>query len=312
MKLVSIIIPCYNYGWLLAETLDSVLAQTYSNWECIVVDDGSVDATRAVAEEYLHRDKRFRYVYQENKGISSTRNHGIRLAQGEYYQFLDADDLLAPRKLETQVAILEAQPAVDLVYGDVRYFRHGNPDALSRSFNMEDEVWMSKLQGQGLVLVNQLVVRNEMVMNAPLLRAELVSRVGPFSERMHCMEDWDFWMRCAIADANFQYEDTPDMWSLVRIHPTSTSQNNDRMVSFMGEVREQLEKSLLKINAVQALAINKAELRAIRGRNAVYNVERGSLALGARLFWQLARESGRYGYYVHAMAYRLRQRWRKE
>lgn len=308
MNLVSIIIPCYNYGWLISETLDSVLAQTYSKWECIVVDDGSTDTTRSVVEAYQHRDKRFRYLHQPNKGISGARNHGLREAKGKYYQFLDADDLLAPQKLETQVATLDTSPEVDLVYGDVRYFRHGNATIFSRSFNMQDEPWMSKIQGKGLTVVNRLIVQNEMVMSAPLLRNELVRKVGYFSERMHCMEDWDFWMRCAIAGAYFQYQGTPNTWSLVRIHPTSTSQNNDRMISYMGEVREQLDELLKKIDAKEALSINKNELKAIWARNAEYNVERGNLRKGVRLFWQLALDTGRYEYYTRALIYRLRQR----
>lgn len=105
--LVSIVIPCYNQAHYMAETLDSVIAQTYENWECIILNDGATDNTEEVALEYCKKDKRFRYHKHENKGLSATRNVGISLSQGEYLQFLDSDDILAPEKLQKQVSLLE-------------------------------------------------------------------------------------------------------------------------------------------------------------------------------------------------------------
>jgi glycosyltransferase involved in cell wall biosynthesis len=83
MSLVSIIIPCYNYGWLLAETLESVLKQHYAEWECLVIDDGSSDNTKQVAESFATKDARIKYVYQVNGGMSNARNNGLRLAKGK-------------------------------------------------------------------------------------------------------------------------------------------------------------------------------------------------------------------------------------
>jgi glycosyltransferase involved in cell wall biosynthesis len=105
--LVSIIVPCYNYGYFLPETLDSILAQSYTKWECIIVDDGSTDNTKDVATTYLITDQRFRYIYQNNRGLSAARNTGIKLSKGSYIQFLDADDLLQEKKLESQICFLE-------------------------------------------------------------------------------------------------------------------------------------------------------------------------------------------------------------
>ncbi|MFC7670076.1 glycosyltransferase family 2 protein [Hymenobacter humi] len=179
MNLVSIIIPCYNYGWLLAETLDSVLAQTYQQWECIIIDDGSTDTTRVVATSYQARDSRFRYVYQPNGGLSAARNHGLQAATGEYIQFLDADDLLLPQKLELQVALLASHPEYDVVYGAVRYFMHGEPGKLSRSFDMKDTHWQVELSGHGSDLVAAMIPSNIMVVNAPLLRVTSVVALDP-------------------------------------------------------------------------------------------------------------------------------------
>lgn len=104
--LVSIIIPVYNRGLLIGETLDSVYCQTYSNWECIVVDDGSIDNTEDVVNSFSVKDKRFKFYHRPKtikKGASACRNYALEKSKGELLQFLDSDDLLAKNKLEEQV-----------------------------------------------------------------------------------------------------------------------------------------------------------------------------------------------------------------
>ena len=98
--LVSIIIPVYNAEKYLMETLDSVLTQTYSSWECIIVDDGSTDTSKNIALDFCLDDKRFKYYYQTNSGPSVARNNGVEYTQGDHIQFLDADDVLLPERLE--------------------------------------------------------------------------------------------------------------------------------------------------------------------------------------------------------------------
>ena len=92
--LISVIVPCYNQAQYLDECLQSVLDQTYQNWECIIVNDGSPDHTEEIAKRWLEKDNRFRYIYKDNGGLSSARNAGIREAKGEYLFFLDSDDSL--------------------------------------------------------------------------------------------------------------------------------------------------------------------------------------------------------------------------
>jgi glycosyltransferase involved in cell wall biosynthesis len=98
--LVSIIVPCYNQAQYLDETLLSVLEQTYTQWECIIVDDGSSDNTALIAEKWKYKDNRFIYLYKENGGLSSARNLGLGVAKGAYIQFLDSDDCIEKTKLE--------------------------------------------------------------------------------------------------------------------------------------------------------------------------------------------------------------------
>ena len=125
-SLVSIIVPTFNYDKFIGEALDSVLCQSYQNIECIVIDDGSTDATQKIVIEYQCRDPRIRYIYQDNMGVSAARNNGLRNAKGEFIQFLDADDLIDSKKIELQLSFLVAHPEVDVVYGDGFYFRTNN------------------------------------------------------------------------------------------------------------------------------------------------------------------------------------------
>src|SRR5690349_3602213 len=109
MPKVSVIIPTYNRAQFIARAVDSVLEQTYKDFEIIVIDDGSSDNTQEILKAY---EGKIRYVYQQNKGISAARNRGIQEAKGEYIAFLDSDDVWKPEKLSVQVAILDVNPHV--------------------------------------------------------------------------------------------------------------------------------------------------------------------------------------------------------
>lgn len=104
--LVSIITPMYNAKQYIEATMESVIAQTYENWEMLIVDDGSTDGSDSLVEKYQKKDKRIRYIYQDNEGVSAARNRGIMDARGEFLAFLDSDDLWYPKKLEKQVALM--------------------------------------------------------------------------------------------------------------------------------------------------------------------------------------------------------------
>lgn len=125
MPRVSVIIPAYNGDRYIAETLDSVLRQTYRDYDIIVVDDGSSDTTQQALQPYLPH---IHYVYQDNQGVAAARNRGMNVAQGELIAFLDQDDVLRPDKLAAQVAYLDANPAIGMAHsGWQRIDQHGNP-----------------------------------------------------------------------------------------------------------------------------------------------------------------------------------------
>lgn len=122
--LVTTIIPVYNGERYLQEAIDSVLAQTYGNWELIVVNDASTDLTREITIQYVKSDKRIRLVnHRKNKYRAGALNTGISTASGKYICFLDADDIYFPDKTEKQVEFLDGNRGVDMVYGDMEAFR---------------------------------------------------------------------------------------------------------------------------------------------------------------------------------------------
>ncbi|MCQ9636425.1 glycosyltransferase [Chryseobacterium sp. WG23] len=115
LPLISVIVPCYNQAIYLDECLQSVLEQTYTNWQCIVVNDGSTDHTEETAKKWIEKDSRFLYVYKKNGGLSSARNAGLEKASGAYIQFLDSDDTIHPEKFtkslssETEYPLMVSQ-----------------------------------------------------------------------------------------------------------------------------------------------------------------------------------------------------------
>lgn len=230
-SLVTIVVPCHNYGRFLADALASVTAQSYPFWECLVVDDGSTDNTADVVRAFAARDPRFKYLRCGQRGFGGARNAALSKGAGAYVQFLDADDRLEIHKLQRHVEFLETHPSVDLVYGDVRYFRDGKPDELFASLNATNVPWMPKVAGKGFPLQAALLRRNIMVISSPLTRRAAINAAGGFDEMLLGNEDWDLWLRCALKGQSFHYLEAADTRPLIRLHPTSASADRLRMLN---------------------------------------------------------------------------------
>ena len=123
---VTIIVPTYNYGHLIGETLNCLINQVFKDWEAIIIDDGSTDETEKVVLKYTAIDSRIKYSKQENKGVSVARNLGVKLAKGNFIQFLDADDLISPQKINLQLTALKETKA-DICLVTTKYFDADNP-----------------------------------------------------------------------------------------------------------------------------------------------------------------------------------------
>ena len=174
MPTISVIIPTYNNASVVKEAIQSVLEQTLSDYEIIVVDDGSTDNTREVVRSFS--DKRIRYVYQENRGRSSARNHAIGLAQGEYVAFLDSDDLFMPTKLEKQVACMEKNPNVLLSHTSyIRVNAGGEYIEEVESGTFSGKVYPEIIRGCPIATPTVMVQRNALGAN---MRFEESIRIG--------------------------------------------------------------------------------------------------------------------------------------
>jgi glycosyltransferase involved in cell wall biosynthesis len=277
--LISVIIPAYNYGRFISQAIESVRVQTYANWECIVVDDGSSDNTQQVVAHSVGKDGRFRYVRQENAGLAAARNTGIAHSKGDYVQFLDADDLLESRKLERQIEFLKQHNDVDIVYGDVRYFRTGNPEQLLFSQSGENAPWVVPLSAKGKDVLLTLLKNNFMVVSSPLLRRSVVTDVGLFDGGVKGVEDWDYWLRCAIRDKRFHFQDTEDSRTLIRIHPNSMSTDARLMLRSTLRMHRQLDAA---INDREASKLNRERMAERVGFLGIEEIAAGQMITGIR------------------------------
>lgn len=240
---VSVIIPCYNRAHLLPGTLASLQAQTFRDWEALLVDDGSRDTTAAVVKAWADRDARFKFVAKPNTGVSATRNLGLELAQGRYIQFLDSDDFLAPRKLEEHSRFLDSRPEIDVVYSAVDFFREPRPGHFEFLAGPLSDHFLTE-SGSLLDVLGKLVVQNGFVINSPLVRRSSLAAIGKFDVNLGWVEDWEYWLRLAFSGARFAFLDAPDLRAQVRVHGSSLSNNIRKMVDCSLALRTRIEEWL--------------------------------------------------------------------
>jgi glycosyltransferase involved in cell wall biosynthesis len=225
VPVVSVIMPTLNYAHYLPDAIESLQAQTFGSWECLIVDDGSTDDTSRIVESLAAADPRIRYLRREHVGVAAARNVGIAAARGTYVQFLDADDVLRPDKLELHVAASEAEPAADVVYGPAGFFDDEVPDAIRVWHRGPQPPWVTEPPADvtQTPMLSRLLDVNPLVIEAPLARTAVLRRVGGFDEALGRMEDWDLWLRCALDGARFVAVPSDAPVVLVRVHPASIS-----------------------------------------------------------------------------------------
>lgn len=215
LPLVSVIIPTYNYGRYVGQAIDSALAQSYTNQEVVVVDDGSTDDTRDRLAWY---GDRIRVIHQENQGLSAARNTGIREARGDYVAFLDSDDSFHPRKTELQMAYLKLHPAVDLVGTEM--------------FSDETIVWCPVDPEQlpaTLITLKAMAIKPRFAPSSVIAHKKCFETVGHFDTALRSVEDRDMWLRIG-ARFNMARLNIPLTW--YRITPGSMSSHPERMEHF--------------------------------------------------------------------------------
>ncbi|PWH82807.1 glycosyltransferase family 2 protein [Algibacter marinivivus] len=194
-KLVSIIVPCYNQAHFLNESLNSVLKQSYSNWECIIINDGSTDNTEQTVLNWTKKDNRFKYVKQQNKGLSNARNSGIKTSLGDYILPLDADDIIREDFLDKTVPELLENDDLAIISCNSKFFE-------GDITNIINELKPKGNTYHYLLYVNQLVATS-------LYRKKCWEQVGGYDEQMKTgFEDWEFWI--AITKQGWEYKVVDD------------------------------------------------------------------------------------------------------
>lgn len=217
-KLVSIIIPAFNRSELIGKTLDSIIAQTYTNWECIVVDDGSTDETYPLLKTFSKKDSRIK-IYKRPadrpKGANACRNYGFELSKGDNINWFDSDDLMHPRKLELQINALEKQQS-SLCVCQTKVFETSieNDLGLRHPRLISDNFWEDYLMFKILWLTQ-----------APMWKREFLLKMNHlFDEELQAAQEWEFHLRALSKLKTYTTIDEPLVY--LRLHQDSISKGN--------------------------------------------------------------------------------------
>lgn len=198
MPTVSVIMPAYNVAEYLAEALESALAQTFTDLEILVVDDGSTDGTAGIARRFAARDARVRLLPQPHGGLSRARNTALQGARGRVIALLDADDLWDPGFLAAQLRLLDAS-GVDIVTGNALELGGSRDGKPSRPFP----------DRRPTPALATIIADTEAVFIMSVFRRDLVAQIGLFDEALQSNEDYDYWLRAAVVGKTFARNDCP-------------------------------------------------------------------------------------------------------
>lgn len=226
---VSVIVPAYNVRSYIEAALNSLKAQSFQNFEVLIVDDGSTDDTAKLVKAFCQSDSRFRLLQKQNGGLSSARNHGINQSCADYVALLDSDDAYAPDKLANHVSILDHSPQVGVVYSASQIMRD------------DGHLLLMYLSGKPIYAAPLLALLCKNFIghgSNAVLRRCLFDEVGYFDETLRSSEDIDFWLRVA-ATQNWQFHRESKALCYYRVRPSGLSFN----VAQMQQCSEQVIKA---------------------------------------------------------------------
>jgi glycosyltransferase involved in cell wall biosynthesis len=217
MSKVSVIVPCYNQSQYLDECLQSILHQTYTNWECIIVNDGSSDVTEDIAKKWIEKDSRFKYIKKENGGLSSARNTGFKLASGVFIQFLDCDDLIHENKLFEQIELFNADLLLDISYTNFITFSGNIKNKIKRYADCH----LSSLPAHDFLFKWEKGF--SIPIHCALFKKEIFQNNTPFNISLKSKEDWFLWVELILKGVRIKILDKE--YAFYRIHNKSISRN---------------------------------------------------------------------------------------
>jgi len=271
---ISIIIPAYNAAATLSATLQSVFQQTWTDFEVIVVDDGSDDATLAIARQFT--DPRLKIIAQANCGAAASRNRGFAESTGEYIAFLDADDLWSPDKLAAQLRALKENPAAAVAYSWTDWIdEHGERLRRGGYHHFSGDV-------RGPLLTVNLLENG----SNPLIRREAIAAIGGFDPALRASQDWDFYLRLA---AHYSFVNVPQVHVFYRVLPGSISANLERLEATSRlAIARALDIFPAEFQSFQAASLSNLYIY-LTFRALAAATSRERLRPVARYWWQAAR-----------------------
>lgn len=254
--MISVVIPTHNRATLLRRAIDSVLSQTYSDLELIVVSDGSTDETPSVVAEYAKKDSRVRFVeLMPGRGGNVARNMGIEASNGEYVAFLDDDDEWLPEKLKKQVSVFNSEPRIGIVYTGV-HILYVDEQIEYNSLSREKGDLSKKILFDNCIGTTSTVV----------IRKELISKTGVFDEKLKALQDYDLWIRfCQVCDVGvvseeminyYNYTGTVQVSSATRKYVDAFKVINNKYREYFDSLSEDEKKA--KLHNEYILLSNKA------------------------------------------------------
>ena len=254
--MVSIVVPAFNQGVWLRSTLESVLLQSYRDWECIVVDDGSTDNTREIVRQVMVNDDRVRLICQPNSGVCAARNRGLESAVGRYVVFLDGDDLLLSFKLADEVSLIERHDA-DLCYAAVKaeWIRDPSHPMNGREWAFP-ELRLNPFQSLLRNWESEFILP---IMGFTVRREFLINHKIRWNPELYSHEDWDFWLQVFWRRPRVVTCDLPS--SIYRVHGESaTSRRYLCWLGYLESWRLQGARYSSEPGAVEALELHRAKM----------------------------------------------------
>jgi glycosyltransferase involved in cell wall biosynthesis len=228
-QLVSVITPAFNAAAHLAATIESSLTQTYTNFEHLIVDDGSTDATGALAERFARADSRVRVFRIPNGGVSLARNVGIEHARGSMFALLDSDDMWMPHYLETAMSTLTSHP-------DAHVF---TANAINVGGSFDGTPFWPASDTVRAISVEEMIAREDAVHVMSVFHRSVIDRIGGFDPTFRGNEDYQFWLRAAVAGCRFVADFTPRGY--YRRRPDSISSDERQMLKGIMRVLREIQ-----------------------------------------------------------------------
>ena len=217
--LISVVVPSYNYVNYLPHLFDSLIKQTYANWECIVVDDESKDHTKEFVLSYSKKEPRIKYVFQKNAGPAAARKLGVEKSSGDFIQFVDADDYIGFDKFKIEIDLFREYPHLDIVYSNYSFV-----DQDLKTFWIDSKKWLSLSEKPFIDFVKYWEAGLMIPIHCYLFKKECFLKFGSFDPAFKTHEDWDLNLNFSINGAVYLYHDY--IGAYYRIHGSSSSRSN--------------------------------------------------------------------------------------